>query len=788
MSTFKDHAPPYWDRGYSVIPTEILTKRPANGLKGWTGLVNGPPGSDVQQSLLDRFGSKGLGLLLGTEMAPGEVIGAIDVDDDAFVRATAALLVDPPSGKVGKKGATFFVRVPKEPKLKSTQLRDAAGAGKVDILMGGRGTVLPPTPHPDTKQPYTWLGRPLLECAFPELPVFDERKLKILKASVASKYAPTLTGGTTTHDAGLAFAAQLVALGATDEEISAIVTGLLPLNYVGNSLEELPGWIASARVKGFDAVAGRDRYEPGGTGPIPLGRSGDEFYFRCQQTNELVHRTAKQLCGLADLLSLASHAFWLRAFPRFDPTGKITGVSAVEACDGLIQACTWAGNIDVSRIRGFGVWEEEGRLVANTGGQLVESARYIYSYPPGRINLSTDPVPMDAVTELLGLPNWAEPLSGQLLHGWAFTSPICGALSWRPHVAITGAAGSGKSTVLRGVGYLLSPIAVVLEGISTEAGIRQNIGYDARPCILDELDAENSGDLYRIFRILKLIRSSSSATGSVARGSPGGTPLNFSTQATFLIGAINIRRLGAADTTRIVRLEMRPPENARESRQKVLDLLDRLRRIGPAFCQRSIDLAAHTIASIPILHRAMPAIQERHADNMATLMAGYWVAVHGRSITAAEAEKLVDEFSRVIEGQAEDGGENDTLNCLNWLLAFEFRAEEITLVLGDSLSGLLYADEPNEVLAEQLRKFGIKLEGDGFLVATSHRGLELVFRGTRWEGGLWASALERWPNARVVPQRRFGGVRSRAIWVPREAVPNLLPTAWQTVAQEEKRF
>lgn len=73
---------------------------------------------------------------------------------------------------------------------------------------------------------------------------------------------------------------------------------------------------------------------------------------------------------------------------------------------------------------------------------------------------------------------------------------------------------------------------MILEGISTEAGIRQNIGYDTRPCILDELDAENSGDLYRIFRILKLIRSSSSAKGTVARGSPAGSPTRCSARRT----------------------------------------------------------------------------------------------------------------------------------------------------------------------------------------------------------------------------------------------------------------
>lgn len=206
--------------------------------------------------------------------------------------------------------------------------------------------------------------------------------------------------------------------------------------------------------------------------------------------------------------------------------------------------------------------------------------------------------------------------------------------------------------------------------------------------------------------------------------------------------------------------------------------------LGPAFCQRSIDFAPHTIASIPILHRVMPAIQERHADNMATLMAGYWVATHRGTIMSADAEKLVEEFSPMIERQAEDAGESDTMNCLNHLLAFQFRTADADLILGDCLSGLLYVDKPNEFTAEEIRNFGIKLEGNGFLVATSHRGLEQVFRGTRWEGGLWGSALERWPGARATPQRRFGTVRSRAIWLPRDAVPDPGPSPWRT----EKNF
>jgi hypothetical protein len=788
--TFATWAPAYWDRGYSVIPTEIATKRPANGLKGWTGLVNGPPGAELRQSLLSRFGSKGIGLLLGTEIAAGEVIGAVDVDDDLLVLLVAALLKSPSCGKRGKKGITYFVRVPREPKLKATQLRDADRKGKIDILLAGRQTVLPPTPHPETELPYQWQGKSLLESSFEELPVFTERQLQLLRVIVASPQTPTLISGETTHDAGVALTAQLISHGATDEETADLVTALLPLGYSGNSIKELPEWIRSAREKGFDTNKKRDGYDPGDVGPLQLGRSGDDFYFRCQQTKELVTRSAKQLHTLPDLLSLAPLSFWGETFPRFNSKGIITGVDVGAACDALIQACTRAGNINVNRIRGFGVWEEDGRLIANTGEEIIESDRYIYSYPPGRVNLSSGLVPMDAVMEMLCLPNWAKPRSGELVAGWAFVSVISGALPWRPHVAITGAAASGKSTALRAVGHLLSPVAEVFEGISTEAGIRQNLGYDARPAIIDELDAENTGDIYRIFRIVKLIRSSSSATGAVARGTPDGTPHNFSTRASFLIGAINMRRIGAADSTRIVRLEMRPPQNPRETRPRVIDLLDRLKGVGPAFCRRAIDLAPDTIASIPILHRAMPAIQERHADNMATLMAGYWVALNGRTIAPVEAQTLVDDFLPAIEGHQEDASEDDTLSCLNWLLAFQIRVDaDLTLILGQALSESLYTEKPNSYVEEQLRNLGIKLEGKGFLVATSHRGLEQIFRGSRWEASLWASALERWPNARMVPQRRFGGgARSRAVWLPRDAISDLGPTAARAMADAEKNF
>ena len=65
--------------------------------------------------------------------------------------------------------------------------------------------------------------------------------------------------GAGTHDPGLALVAQLVTAGIPDEVVEAIFVAFFPDDYSGNTLEELPGWIESARAKGFDKPKGGGR-------------------------------------------------------------------------------------------------------------------------------------------------------------------------------------------------------------------------------------------------------------------------------------------------------------------------------------------------------------------------------------------------------------------------------------------------------------------------------------------------------------------------------------------------
>lgn len=308
---FGEHAPEYWARSLSVVPVEPGGKRPTAALGSWNGYCNNLPGQEKRSDWLAQFGGHGIGLLTGMEIAQGFAIGAVDIDRDDLVRVTRVVLGSAACGKRGMKGETFFVRVPRDEKIPKGKLIDHSKADAGDILVGNSLTVIPPSLHPKTGKPYHWTGKPLLECEWNELPVFDQRRLRLLRLIISSEFTPALLLGKGTHDSGHRLVAQLVSH-CSDEEITSIIQALLPLDYTGDSLKELPGWIKSARAKGFDQggddcsddtlsakivkiaiEAGAERFHdgenafasvPSGTGILtfPIGSSAFEEWLRYQ--------------------------------------------------------------------------------------------------------------------------------------------------------------------------------------------------------------------------------------------------------------------------------------------------------------------------------------------------------------------------------------------------------------------------------------------------------------------------------------------------------------------------
>jgi hypothetical protein len=163
----------YRERGYWPRPITPGTK--ACHLKDWQ-----KPDSELANatlaSLLTSNASFGIGLLMGSPFPDGTTLGALDIDHDEYVRLGRASLIDCPSGRIGKRGAVFFVRV--RGRLSNPEFTVRGEAGKrygrvAECLFVKKLCIIPPTIHPDLGQPYRWFGTPLHELDFNELPIVE---------------------------------------------------------------------------------------------------------------------------------------------------------------------------------------------------------------------------------------------------------------------------------------------------------------------------------------------------------------------------------------------------------------------------------------------------------------------------------------------------------------------------------------------------------------------------------------------------------------------------------------
>ncbi len=151
--------------GYSPLPIIPGTKRPALK-RGWSEYCS----RILSEETLAHFetGNFGIGVACGFAN-----LVAVDIDTEA---KEIAAKIDPLLPKVvvakqGRRGCTIFGRDPSGGII-SRKFWGNDGM-LVEILASGNQTVIPPTVHPETQQPYRYLtDRSLLDTHVDQLPVF----------------------------------------------------------------------------------------------------------------------------------------------------------------------------------------------------------------------------------------------------------------------------------------------------------------------------------------------------------------------------------------------------------------------------------------------------------------------------------------------------------------------------------------------------------------------------------------------------------------------------------------
>lgn len=171
-SIFKNNCQAYREAGY--LPRPIKPGAKLCPMKGWSKPDDDFTQGDLQ-SWPDKYAAHGIGLLLGSKLPDGTLLGALDIDHDDYVRVASTLLGNPICGRIGAKGIANFVRVKGEIGVKKFDVKrdDGTVIHIGELLCQKRLLVLPPTIHPDTNRPYVWVGKPLLEVDYTDLPIVE---------------------------------------------------------------------------------------------------------------------------------------------------------------------------------------------------------------------------------------------------------------------------------------------------------------------------------------------------------------------------------------------------------------------------------------------------------------------------------------------------------------------------------------------------------------------------------------------------------------------------------------
>ena len=513
-----------------------------------------------------------------------------------------------------------------------------------------------------------------------------------------------------------------------------------------------------------------------------LGNLNRVYYYLSRQTGTLVALTSAQHTRNA-LMELAPLAWWEQ---EHDKRGDTLIQVAV---DHLLQT---AARIEFSPsyIRGRGAWLDEGRVVFHAGNTaivdgatcdlLAVGSRYVYARSE-RLSVSvSDPLgnaEANKLRELIGCFQFQNPLDSLFLSGWLVTAMICGAMDWRPHLWLTGAAGSGKTTILSEViEPLLGDVALNIQGNTTEAGIRQALGHDARPVLFDEAEGDDQRGQDRMAQVLALARASSRESGALMlKGSAGGQSMSFRIRSSFLFSSIAVSIDKRADQGRISVLEL-IPEHLRtvdrfaEAKRLMAETVDR-----PEWCARwrarCISLAAVVAQNATVFKAAARSKldEQRNADQVGALLAGAYALTSEERIDVDAAERWVDgqdwAFARG------DRGDTDERTLLNRLLESWLQVETFD---GPSRARITVAEAIRQVsdenegrarfAAEALARIGVRVWEDCVDIANSGTELRERFGCVRW-----ADQLRRFRGAqKMESQVLIGAMRKRTTRLPLE--------------------
>lgn len=311
---------------------------------------------------------------------------------------------------------------------------------------------------------------------------------------------------------------------------------------------------------------------------VPLGVDGKKSYF-IDTIGQLLDFDGLKRADLFTLFRRYPNTlvFW---WPRYAaPKGKkggprvINGIEAEDAIQCLEKAAADRGLFSTAdKVRGRGAWEDDhGQLIWHAGDRLFTVTNgKLQAADPGEVHglfyparpttIEPWPEPVDhtdspALAIFKALQTWSfgRKIDPFLVLGDIAVLMVGGALSWRPHMYVTGDMKAGKSALNRLLKSTMKGVLHNLQGRTSEAGVRQHMGLDTLPVALDEL--EPGEDNRRVLLIMELTRLASSG-GRLYLGGGDHHGVEFFARNSFFLTSINPVPMKPQDRSRYAMLDL----------------------------------------------------------------------------------------------------------------------------------------------------------------------------------------------------------------------------------------
>lgn len=505
------------------------------------------------------------------------------------------------------------------------------------------------------------------------------------------------------------------------------------------------------------------------------------YYYQCNKTNHIVPLKAGEHKELNFYSITADMMYWTKHFGDEDSGHIKWKVAAAK----MMSDCHKRGFFRPDAVRGGGVWEDAGRIVAHLGRNLLVDgiptpltefkSSFIYEAMVHDVNL---PAPlsdadMRKVYDMAFRFPLANPNDAVYLAGASVCGLLSGILSWRPHIWLTGDQASGKSSILT---YFLNPVwapagGVMAEGRTSDAGIRQKLRRNAYPFIVDESEADTRADSERMEGIVSLARSSSSVSeGRVLKGTISGQGQEFLVRSVFALCSITHALEKPQDRQRFTILPCRMTDEKVASWPEFKKELKGT--ITPAFAlglySRLLELADTIMDNAMVFQKAIIdklKCDARVGEHLGHLMAGACILTSPMLISPEQATKFISQMG--VLPVVDKSESNVPQTALNMLYSFilqdgmkRMSVGEHTELIGNVMPGFESSDES----AKMLKRYGMMVREGFLLVSSNHPSLVKMFKEAGITGHYGLLSLIE--GAEAGSMARFGMHQSRAVKIP----------------------